>query len=72
MAEKVLSFRNILFSVKELKSVTHRITSISIGHDDVVSIVVEKGLEVTTYKITIEMAQEIGFIKLEALKNIIK
>ena len=68
----VISWRNSLFNTTKLKTVTHRISNIYIDEHSVVSVVIESGITVNTVKFSMEYAQEIGFINLDALKNYCK
>ena len=57
------------FNIKNLKDITHRITNISVDvFSNNVSVVIEKGTEVNHVNITLQQAEEMGFLNLEALK----
>lgn len=61
------------YSIKEGKDVTHNVTNISVNiFDSTVIAVIEKGIEVSQVKLTMEVAQEIGFINVRALKQFCK
>jgi hypothetical protein len=69
---KVIAYKNSLYSIKEGKNVTHRISSVRVDQYDMVNIVVEHGMEVDTLVISMEKAEEIGLINFDVLKEIIK
>ena len=53
--------------------VTHKVTSIHFDNfKHTVKVVIEKGIEISQPEMTMEYAQEIGFINIQALKSYCK
>jgi hypothetical protein len=63
------------YSIKDGKYVTHNVTSVKIDvvhNSQFVTVVIESGIEVNEVSLTMESAQEIGFINVNALKRFCK
>ena len=70
--KKVISFGSKLLT-GDGRDVTHMVTSINVDSwNHMVTVVIEKGLTVDTVEITMEQAQDIGFINLNALEKYCK
>lgn len=66
---KVVSFGSKLLS-GDGRDVTHRVTSINVDNwSHMVTVVIERGLTVETVEMSMEKAQAIGFINLNALEK---
>jgi hypothetical protein len=71
--EPVIIYGVGCYSIGDGQDVTHNITSIIVDRfDSTVTVVIEKGIEVSQVKLTMEVAQEIGFINVRALKQFCK
>lgn len=71
--DKVIHYGIGMVDIKSMKPVTHKITSINIDNISAqIKVVYEKGSEVNQFKISMEQAQEIGFINLNAIEKYIK
>jgi len=73
--DKRLNMKNIqigtleAFNINNLKDITHRVTNINIDvFGSNVSVIIEKGTEVSAINISLQEAKNIGFINLDALK----
>lgn len=70
---KVITYKSKSLDIKTMKPPTHCITSIYIDNfNNFVSVIIQKGLEINSVKITMEKAQEMGFINFNALKDYCK
>jgi hypothetical protein len=57
------------YSVRERRDKTHKVTSIYVDNmSSIIRVVIEKGSEVDVINLSMEHAQEIGFINIKALK----
>ena len=58
-----------LFDIKSGKDITHNVTGIYVdSYNSICTVIIQKGTDVDTIKISMEYAQEIGFININALK----
>jgi hypothetical protein len=68
----VIVYKNPLFD-SELEKPTHNVTGIYIdSFSETVRVIIEQGLSVNTIQMTMEHAQDIGFINVKALKDYVK
>ena len=71
--QTVISWQQNLSTRKEGKKTTHAITFIHIDSvTSMVKVVIEKGIDVDSINMTMEHAEDIGFINFEALKQYCK
>lgn len=64
----IIAWKNRLFDVTSMKNVTHSVSSIHVdSFASTVKVVVEKGLTVQQFEMTMEQAQLIGFINVNSL-----
>jgi hypothetical protein len=68
----VVSWGVGFFCMKENKLVTHNVTSIYIDKTSTVNVCVHKGRDVEVIKLSMDEAQEIGFINIKALTKYCK
>jgi len=69
----VIAFGNGLFDVKTFKDITHHVNSIIIDSlNKEITISIEHGIKVYQVKLTMQHAEEIGFINFKALGNYCK
>lgn len=69
----VISWGVGFYSAKQDKNITHHVTGVFVDvFNSSVRATVQKGLEVQTVNLTIERAQDIGFINFEALSVFLK
>lgn len=71
--DDILVYRAGFLDLKTMKSPTRIVTSINIdNHFGIVYVSVVKGLSVDSFKMTMEHAQDIGFINIQALNKIFR
>lgn len=69
--EKIIKYGQPLFDVITCKDITHHINNVRFN-DDTVSVIIQKGLVVEEFKISVFEAQRIGFINFNALEKYCK
>jgi hypothetical protein len=70
---KKISWRNKKFDSKPvLEDATHVVTNIHVDFNDMITVVMEKGIEVNRIQLSMEHAEQIGFINLSALSSYCK
>ena len=68
--DAVIVFGGAFFDVKTGKDVTHHVNGIYVnGIDKEVTVFIQHGLRVYQVKMTMEHAEDIGFINVKALSN---
>ena len=71
--EKTIKWGASSFDTKKMQEATHRVTSINVNNQsNMVSIIIQRGLGVDSVQMSMEHAQEIGFINFNALINYCK
>lgn len=68
--DSVISFGIGYYDPKEDKKITHNVTSIRVdSSSSTTTVIIEKGIEVSSITLSMELAEEIGFINVKALKD---
>jgi len=71
--ENVLIYKAGFLDLKTMKSPTRIVASINIdNHSGMVRVSIEKGISVDSFSMTMERAQDMGFINIQALNKILK
>ena len=71
--EKVIGWGIGFLDIKSGKNITHHVTGMHVSnHNSMVTVIIEKGQKVEQIKFSMEHAQEIGFINMNALKDYCK
>lgn len=71
--KSVISWGNSFFDLEKRKTVTHKVTDILVNSmSSMVTVIIDDGITVSSVKFSMEHAQEIGFINIEALQNYCK
>lgn len=67
-----VAFGDPMFTIPDLKDVTHRVTQFASEPNNMVRMTIQKGNEVDVVTLSIETLKEIGFLNFNALKPFCK